>query len=171
MTEPPPDSVATKAGGDDGATVDSHDASSSSGAADEWSYRGKRILAPMVRVNTLPFRLLATEHGADIVYSEELVDRSVMRCRRVVNDTTGAIEFRHHDDQRKLIFSTVPEERVVFQIGSACAADALRAAQVVARDVRAVDLNMGCPVKFSTAGGMGSALLTEPEKVRIYYTA
>ena len=38
-------------------------------------YKGKNILAPMVRVNTMPTRLLAAEYGADIVYSEELIDR------------------------------------------------------------------------------------------------
>lgn len=34
------------------------------------AYQGKRILAPMVRVGTLPMRLLALKYGADIVYSE-----------------------------------------------------------------------------------------------------
>ena len=54
----------------------------------------------------------------------------------------------------------------MLQLGTACATEALQAAQKAAGDVRAVDLNMGCPVKFSLQGGMGSALLTEPEKVR-----
>ena len=54
-----------------------------------WSYRDCLILAPMVRVNTLPFRLLAREQGAAIVYSEELVDRSIAGCARYVNDTLG----------------------------------------------------------------------------------
>ena len=35
-------------------------------------YQGKRILAPMVRVGTLPMRLLALKYGADIVYAEVL---------------------------------------------------------------------------------------------------
>ena len=44
--------------------------------SDAWEfYKGKNILAPMVRVNTMPTRLLAAEYGADIVYSEELIDR------------------------------------------------------------------------------------------------
>ena len=33
-------------------------------------YQGKKILAPMVRVGTLPMRLLALTYGADIVYAE-----------------------------------------------------------------------------------------------------
>lgn len=33
-------------------------------------YRNKLILAPMVRIGTLPTRLLALDYGADLVYSE-----------------------------------------------------------------------------------------------------
>lgn len=33
-------------------------------------YANKLILAPMVRIGTLPLRLLALDYGADIVYSE-----------------------------------------------------------------------------------------------------
>jgi tRNA-dihydrouridine synthase len=34
------------------------------------SYKQKLILAPMVRISTLPMRLLSLEYGADIVYCE-----------------------------------------------------------------------------------------------------
>ena len=36
---------------------------------------------------------------------------------------------------------------------------------MVAPYVAAVDVNMGCPVHFSTSGGMGSALLRKPDLV------
>ena len=39
-------------------------------AAGRLSYANKVILAPMVRIGTLPSRLLALQYGADIVYSE-----------------------------------------------------------------------------------------------------
>ena len=39
-------------------------------AMEEIDYIGKTILAPMVRVGTLPMRLLALDYGADIVYTE-----------------------------------------------------------------------------------------------------
>ena len=130
----------------------------------DWCYRGALMLAPMVRINHLPFRLLAAEYGADMVYSEELVDRSILACRRTLNERLGTADYCHPDG--KLIFRVRPRERVVLQLGTASAAEALRAAQVVGSDVRAIDINMGCPVKFSTQGGMGSALLTQPEKVR-----
>ena len=39
-------------------------------AKNESQYAEKVILAPMVRVGTLPMRLLALDYGADLVYSE-----------------------------------------------------------------------------------------------------
>ena len=56
--------------------VSSREISTAMQGDDAWQfYKGKNILAPMVRVNTFPTRLLAAEYGADIVYSEELIDR------------------------------------------------------------------------------------------------
>ena len=46
-------------------------------------YENKIILAPMVRVGTLPMRLLALEFGAEIVYTEELIDWKLMNCKRI----------------------------------------------------------------------------------------
>ncbi len=34
-----------------------------------------------------------------------------------------------------------------------------------------IDVNMGCPKDFSVKGGMGAALLTQPDKVRDILTA
>jgi len=42
------------------------------------TYEGKVILAPMVRIGTLPTRLLALKYGADIVYAE--VRRDILLC-------------------------------------------------------------------------------------------
>ena len=38
------------------------------------------------------------------------------------------------------------------------------------QDVAGVDVNMGCPKDFSLKGGMGAALLTQPDKVRSILT-
>lgn len=38
-----------------------------------------------------------------------------------------------------------------------------RTLQHVERDVAAVDVNMGCPKRFSLQGGMGAALLKRPD--------
>lgn len=48
-------------------------------------YEDKIILAPMVRVGTLPMRLLALEYGADIVYTEELIDWKLLNTTRTEN--------------------------------------------------------------------------------------
>lgn len=45
------------------------------------------ILAPMVRVGTLPMRLLALDYGADRVYTEELIDWKILRSVRKYNGT------------------------------------------------------------------------------------
>ena len=42
---------------------------------------------------------------------------------------------------------------------------------MVAPYVAAVDVNMGCPVHFSTSGGMGAALLRKPDDVAAILTA
>ncbi|GKU94978.1 hypothetical protein SLEP1_g8396 [Rubroshorea leprosula] len=50
-------------------------------------------------------------------------------------------------------------------MGTSDAVRALAAAQIVCKDVAAVDINMGCPKSFSVSGGMGAALLTKPELI------
>ena len=65
-----------------------------------------------------------------------------------------------------MILRVAPRERgkLVVQLGAAEASCALAAAAHVADHVAAIDLNMGCPMHFSTSGGMGAALLRAPER-------
>lgn len=197
-------------------------------ASDDWSYFGAKILAPMVRICTLPMRQLALRYGASMVYSEELVAKKLRNCLRSERNHNGRtfVEFTpgpapaaaaqpvapvepnsefvqsssagadgiaaaatsasssasahiptaaaaskpkkvpHNQNLRQPpTLITVGGERLVVQIGAATANDALAAAQVVARDCRAIDVNMGCPKHFSLQGGMGAALLSKPETV------
>lgn len=48
-------------------------------------YANKFILAPMVRAGRTPLRCLALEYGADLVYTEEIVDQKLLKCTRVRN--------------------------------------------------------------------------------------
>ncbi|KAJ9068637.1 tRNA-dihydrouridine synthase 2, variant 2 [Entomophthora muscae] len=66
-----------------------------------------------------------------------------------------------------LNFRTSPLEKskLVFQLGTADPDLALEAALTVIQDVSAVDLNCGCPKKFSISGGMGAALLSDPDRL------
>ncbi|KAM7251765.1 hypothetical protein ACFE04_023648 [Oxalis oulophora] len=129
-------------------------------------YRNKLILAPMVRVGTLPFRMLAAEYGADITYGEEIIDHRFVKCERIINEYIGTTDFVERGTDN-VVFRTCNEERdrVVFQMGTADPVRALTAAQIVCRDVAAVDINMGCPKSFSISGGMGAALLNKPELI------
>lgn len=55
------------------------------------TYNNKLILAPMVRVGTLPMRLLALDYGADIVYTEELIDWKFLKTIRRKNGVNDMI--------------------------------------------------------------------------------
>ncbi|XP_075654079.1 uncharacterized protein LOC142624399 [Castanea sativa] len=129
-------------------------------------YDNKLVLAPMVRVGTLPLRLLAADYGADITYGEEIIDHKFVKCERRVNEHIGSTDFIEKGTDN-VVFRTCNEERnrVVFQIGTSDAVRALTAAQLVCKDVAAVDINMGCPRSFSISGGMGASLLTKPELI------
>ncbi|CDS01657.1 hypothetical protein [Sporisorium scitamineum] len=126
-------------------------------------YRNGIFLAPMVRIGTLPTRLLSLEYGADLVWGPEIVDRAIIGSERKVNPHTGVVEYLK---EHKQIFSCHPIERpyLVYQLGSADPDLAYQAIKTItqADDVAAVDLNCGCPKPFSTHAGMGANMLSTP---------
>ncbi|ALC49283.1 CG1434 [Drosophila busckii] len=128
-------------------------------------YRNKIILAPMVRVGTLPMRLLALEMGAQIVYTEELVDLKLIKSIRRPNPALGTVDFVDPSDGT-IIFRTCALEtsQLVLQLGTSDAARALAVGKLVQHDIAGLDINMGCPKEFSIKGGMGAALLSQPDK-------
>ena len=151
-------------------------------------FAGKLILAPMVRAGTLPLRLTAIDYGCDTVFSEEIIDRKIARCSRVENKVLGTIDFVELDQSRqnfnvnakkkkkkrkkegkvRVTFRTLPsaeKSRLVFQMGSSNPEYAVQAALKVQHDVSGIDLNMGCPKKFSVQDGMGIALLSNGGKI------
>ncbi|MCJ1332097.1 hypothetical protein MMC10_008789 [Thelotrema lepadinum] len=144
-------------------------------------YRHKIVLAPMVRSGELPSRLLALQYGADLVWGPETIDRALIGTTRKTNPATGTIDFtrlpshnnakaakRGEEAKESVIFRIHPEKergRLVYQIGTAKPELAVQAARLVAGDVAGIDVNAGCPKAFSTGGGMGAALLKEPEKL------
>lgn len=101
-------------------------------------------MAPMVKVGTLPARLLALDMGADIVYSEELIDYKLVRCERRENKLLGTIDFFDKLEDN-VIFRTCEKERgkVVLQIGTSSAERAVKVGLLVEKDVAAIDVNMG----------------------------
>ncbi|CAG9768520.1 unnamed protein product [Ceutorhynchus assimilis] len=135
--------------------------------SDRLNYDNKIILAPMVRVGTLPMRLLSLQYGADIVYSEELIDWKLLKSVRRVNDALGTIDYIDRSDGT-VVFRTCAAEkdRVVVQIGTCDPQRALKVGKMIENDIAGIDINMGCPKEFSLKGGMGAALLTQPEKAK-----
>lgn len=94
-------------------------------------YRNKLILAPMVRVGTLPFRLLALRYGADIVYTPEIVDKRLIRSNRIVNKVLGTIDFVDDNARAGLVLRihSSEKDRLVLQLGSSDPALAVEAAK------------------------------------------
>ncbi|EEC10364.1 tRNA-dihydrouridine synthase, putative [Ixodes scapularis] len=134
-------------------------------------YKNKVILAPMVRIGTLPMRLLALHYGADLVYSEELIDYRLLKCQRLENQVLGTVDYI--DDDHQIVFRTCEKERGknILQIGTCSPERAVQVAKLVEKDVAGIDVNMGCPKEFSLKGGMGAALLTQLDKVKAILTA
>ncbi|XP_055523918.1 tRNA-dihydrouridine(20) synthase [NAD(P)+]-like [Wyeomyia smithii] len=130
-------------------------------------YRNKIILAPMVRVGTLPMRLLALSYGADIVYTEEIIDWKLLKSERFVNDILQTIDYVDKTDG-SIVFRTCNSEigKVVLQLGTASADRALQVGKKIQQDIAALDINMGCPKDFSIKGGMGVALLYDLERAK-----
>ncbi|KAF1731638.1 tRNA-dihydrouridine(20) synthase (NAD(P)+) [Beauveria bassiana] len=141
-------------------------------------YRGKVVLAPMVRSGELPSRLVALKYGADLVWGPETIDRAIIGTSRRVNEQTGCIEWcrvQSHglkepppDAKMSVIYAVDPvkeAKKLVFQMGTADPGRAVQAARLIAADVSGIDVNAGCPKPFSTSGGMGAALLRTPDKL------
>ena len=57
------------------------------------NYEGKMILAPMVKIGTTPMRLLALDYGADIVYTEEIIDFRILNSKRIENKILDCIDY------------------------------------------------------------------------------
>ncbi|XP_044750826.1 tRNA-dihydrouridine(20) synthase [NAD(P)+]-like [Coccinella septempunctata] len=133
----------------------------------EEMYRNRIILAPMVRVGTLPMRILSLRYGADLVYTEELIDWKFLKSVRVENQILQTVDFIDPTDGT-IIFRTCNTEKkkVIVQLGTCDPERALKVAKMIENDVAGIDINMGCPKEFSLKGGMGAALLTQPERAK-----
>lgn len=123
----------------------------------------KLVLAPMVRINTLPFRELVYNYGCDITFTEEIIAKKLLQSHKVYNKETNTNDYII-SKENTLVLRTAPSERnhLILQLGASDPSDAIKAAKIVENDIIGIDLNMGCPKHFSTHGNMGSALLTKP---------
>jgi len=115
------------------------------------------VLAPMSGISDGPFRLLAGDYGAHLVYTEMVSAEGLVRgnsqCRAMITPDRG-------------------EGPVVGQIYGTDPALMAEAA-VVARElgVEAVDVNVGCPALKVVRLGAGAALMKTPDRLKAILTA
>ncbi|KAK6383898.1 tRNA-dihydrouridine synthase 2 [Exophiala oligosperma] len=106
-------------------------------------YRGKIVLAPMVRSGELPSRLLALKYGADLVWGPETVDRSMIGTTQRTNPRTGCVEWSRNSNNQNpdgpekdsVIFRIDPKresDRLIYQIGTSNPDLAVQAATLIA---------------------------------------
>ena len=75
------------------------------------------ILAPMVRISSLPFRLLAIKYGCNIVYSPEINDTTLLNSNRIINNKCNTIDYTKKTNN-EIVFRTYKNEPIILQIGS-----------------------------------------------------
>ena len=105
------------------------------------------ILGPMVRANSVAFRALCLQHGVHTVFSEEIIDKRLLKCQRVENKSLNTVDFVV---DKTVLFRTDPgveKGHLVLQLGTSDPQSALRAAQIVEGDVDGIDINMGVSVR------------------------
>lgn len=108
----------------------------------------------------------------------ETIDRAIIGTTRRLNPHTQTLEWSRlptskiknpqlDPEQRESVLYRIHPElekgRLIYQMGTADPELAVQAAKMVAADVAGIDVNSGCPKPFSTAGGMGAALLKTPD--------
>ncbi|MBI5797289.1 tRNA dihydrouridine synthase DusB [Candidatus Woesearchaeota archaeon] len=111
------------------------------------------FLAPMAGVTNVAYRILCKEMGAGICYTEFLSADALITYKDVSENP---------------VFDVVAEERpVVTQIFGEDPEKIFEAAQSLQGKTDIIDFNVGCPAPKILACGGGSALLRDPEKIRM----
>ncbi len=112
------------------------------------------VMAPMAGVSNLPFRLIARQAGAALVFSETVSAKGLVRGGR---------------KSRRLLETSPRETPVAFQLFGAEPEVLGEACRLLEDEgVAWIDLNVGCPVKKFIRNCAGSALLRDlPRAARI----
>lgn len=121
------------------------------------NFVGQRILAPLTKGGTLPFRRLCVEFGAEVTLSEMAYARQIKRRTRA---------------EMALLKSHESEAAFGVQLAAGTVDDAVHAAQLaVERGAQFVDLNAGCPIHDTVKRGMGATLLRRTKSLLEISTA
>ncbi len=113
--------------------------------------RGKLVLAAMEEHTSLPFRLIAKEFGASLVFTEMVQPDRLVKGERLAE---------------KLLATQASERPVGGQLLAADEDVTAKAAKLVAeRGFDVVDLNVSCPIRRVVDRGWGGAYLKDGERV------
>lgn len=106
------------------------------------------FLAPLAGISDLPFRLLCSEKGAGLVYTEMVSAKAIA----------------YNNEKTLGLLKRSPEiETVGVQLfGRDPKMISESAKRIDAEDIALFDINMGCPVPKIVKNGEGSALMKEP---------
>ena len=106
--------------------------------------------APMVRYSKLPFRLVAAEYGADVVYTPMIVASTFL-----ASQLSRDVEFMTCETEQESGAS------LVAQFAAVDGVELASASALVASRVEGIDLNCGCPQKWAIKSGIGSGLAAQ----------
>jgi tRNA-dihydrouridine synthase B len=113
----------------------------------------KLILAPMAGVSNHPFRLLAREYGAGVVYAEMVSDKGI---------------FFQNERTLEMLYMTEVEKPAAQQIFGSDIHTMVEAAVFIDQHSNCdfIDINMGCPVpKVAISAQAGASLMKDPQKI------
>jgi nifR3 family TIM-barrel protein len=117
-----------------------------------WQKLDKPIigLAPMAGITDSPFRKIAKEWGAELVYSEMISSHGLI----------------YRDKKSfELAYFRKMERPIIIQLFGREPSIMAEAARIIEKEIKAdgVDINFGCPAKRVVKSGHGAALMDEPE--------
>ena len=114
-------------------------------------FDGRLIMAPMTRGTDLPFRRLATEHGAEVCVGEMAYAHKIVR-----GEGSERALLRRHPSEKIFGVQLAGKDPGLM-------AEAARIAEQSGADF--VDVNLGCPIDDATKRGFGAALLGRAKRV------
>lgn len=107
------------------------------------------ILAPMVDVTDLPYRLICRKAGASLAYTEMLYVSAIL----------------HENDKTKMLMKVAPSEKPVGIQITGNTPEEFKDFIPYSKPYHLIDINCGCPSIRITGNQAGSFLLKSPEKI------
>ena len=110
----------------------------------------RHVVAPMVDLSELAFRMQCRKYGADLCYTPMINSR----CFATSAEYRRSNFFTHADDQP-----------LIAQVAGDDPADVVAACKYLEGQVSGIDLNLGCPQGIARKGHYGAYLLDYPDVI------